>query len=239
MYGEKTCQVYRSRNSYSAGEAAVPDAENKDYVAHRHGIVWGCGRIFLPGFKAAEGKEIVHIEKFVRKSRFLSWALRHDPEQIGLSLDRGGWADISELIRCASARGIRLDRQIICEIVSTDSKGRYQLSGDRGRIRALYGHSKPVELDLKRKEPPQVLYHGTATRNVDSIMKKGLLPVKRQYVHLSSGRSSALEVGRRHGRVILLEVDSGSMNREGIDFYNPTNQIWLVRGVPPGYITLC
>jgi putative RNA 2'-phosphotransferase len=33
-------------------------------------------------------------ERYIRKSRFLSWVLRHAPEEIGLELDSQGWAGI-------------------------------------------------------------------------------------------------------------------------------------------------
>lgn len=174
----------------------------------------------------------------IKKSKFLSWALRHDPGRIGLSLDRGGWAEIHELIACAEGHGVNLNREIILEITEADRKGRYQLSEDRRRIRAVYGHSQRVELDFEQKKPPRVLYHGTAARNVDSIMKNGIKPLRRQYVHLSSGPESAIDVGRRHGRVILLEVDSGDMYRDGMKFFQPACEIWLTSEVPSPYIRI-
>lgn len=178
------------------------------------------------------------MEEHVRKSRFLSWVLRHDPGGTGLSLDRCGWADIAELIQCASRRGIKLDRSLILEIAESDSKGRYQVSGDSERIRAVYGHSRRIELDLEYEKPPAILYHGTAARNLDSIMKNGIKPGSRQYVHLSVDPETALEVGKRHGRVILLEVDSGSMFRDGGRFYHPAEKIWLTTEVNPAYVEI-
>lgn len=178
------------------------------------------------------------MEKHVRKSKFLSWVLRHDPGGIGLSLDRCGWVDIDELIDRASSKGIKLDRHLIFEIAESDSKGRYQISEDRRRIRAVYGHSRRIELDLVDEKPPEILYHGTAAGNLDSIMKNGIKPGRRQYVHLSVDPKTALEVGKRHGRVILLEVDSGSMCRDGGRFYHPAEKIWLTTEVNPAYIEI-
>ena len=179
---------------------------------------------------------MISIEKHLRKSRFLSWVLRHDPGAIGLALDRNGWADIAALADCASRKGIELNRNLIFEIAESDGKGRYQISGDRQKIRTVYGHSKRIELDLEEEEPPRMLYHGTAARNLDSIMKKGIKPQRRQYVHLSVDPQTALEVGKRHGEVILLEVDSASMYHDGSKFYHPAEKIWLTRGVTPDHI---
>ncbi|MFO7914210.1 MAG: RNA 2'-phosphotransferase [Candidatus Krumholzibacteriales bacterium] len=178
------------------------------------------------------------MEKHIRESKFISWVLRHDPGGIGLSLDCNGWAGINELIECASRKGIILDKGLIFEIAETDSKGRYQISADRQRIRAVYGHSRRVKLDLEDEKPPPALYHGTASRNLDSIMKNGINPQTRQYVHLSSDPETAMEVGRRHGKVILLEVDSASMYRDGMKFCHPAEKIWLTDGVQPGYIRI-
>jgi putative RNA 2'-phosphotransferase len=178
------------------------------------------------------------MEKDIRKSRFLSWVLRHEPEKIGLSLGSAGWADINELIRCASAMGVRLSHEDIHEIVRADSKGRYQLSEDSLRIRALYGHSCQVNLDFRPESPPAVLYHGTAARNLDSIMKKGIRPGRRKYVHLSSGPETAVMVGKRHGKVIVLKIDADSMYEAGIEFFKPTTEIWLTCEVPPEYISM-
>ena len=178
------------------------------------------------------------IERHIKKSKFLSWALRHDPHKIGLYLDNEGWADICDLIDCAEKNGVRLDRTTLYEIVETDSKGRYEISPDLIRIRATYGHSQPVELNLKPKEPPGRLYHGTAAKYIDSIMKHGIDPQKRQYVHLSADAETALAVGGRHGKAILLQIDSSSMYSDGMEFFQSSREIWLTREVPSCYIAI-
>ncbi len=176
------------------------------------------------------------VEKYVKQSKFLSWALRHDPGKIGLELDRSGWAEISKLIDCARGRGVRLTRDLIFEIIETDAKGRYQLSDDLTRIRALYGHSVQVDLSLAPKRPPGVLYHGTATRFLHSIMKRGISPGRRQFVHLSPDIETARQVGARHGKPVILEIDSERMHEEGIELYQSTSETWLVKSVPAKFI---
>lgn len=177
-------------------------------------------------------------DSHIKKSKFLSWALRHDPEEIGLCLDSSGWADISELITCAQRHGVRLDRSTILEIAETDSKGRYEVSSDLMRIRATYGHSRPVELGLPPIVPPDRLYHGTATKFLDSILKHGIRPQNRQYVHLSTEPETALTVGGRHGRAVLLTVDARSMHADGLEFFQSSRGIWLTRMVPAQYVVV-
>src|SRR5262245_60280100 len=104
----------------------------------------------------------------VRTSKFLSLVLRHKPEEIGIFLDENGWADVEDLIRLANDHGVRLTRPLLHQVVAENDKKRFALSEDRRRIRASQGHSIRVDLDLPTSRPPDLLYHGTATRFLDS-----------------------------------------------------------------------
>lgn len=176
------------------------------------------------------------VERHIRKSKFLSWVLRHSPEGIGLDLDSQGWARISDLVRCTASHGITLTESILHEIVANDQKGRYVLSEDKKRIRALYGHSLDVDLGLPPKKPPPRLYHGTATRFLDSVMSRGLKPGRRRFVHLSSNPGTAVAVGRRHGKPVTLEIDAEAMHRAGFLFYQGGQETWLVAEVPVRFL---
>jgi putative RNA 2'-phosphotransferase len=130
----------------------------------------------------------------VSTSKLLSLILRHKPEEIGLSLDSSGWADIDELLRLTAAKGKPLTRAIIDEIVVTNDKKRFFISTDGTKIRANQGHSIPVELGLPSREPPAMLFHGTATRFVESIQKRGLLKGNRQHVHYPPTKKQQLRL---------------------------------------------
>lgn len=169
-------------------------------------------------------------------SKFLSFALRHKPEAIGLKLDVEGWCAIDQLIWLANEHGTALTLELLLEVVATSDKKRFALSPDGSRIRANQGHSIPVDLNLQPLTPPQVLFHGTATRFASSIRARGLVAGSRQYVHLSADRSTALRVGKRHGEPLLLEVEALAMSRNGHEFFISANGIWLTRGVPAHYL---
>lgn len=169
-------------------------------------------------------------------SVFLSLVLRHQPQAAGIALDSHGWADVEELIRGINGTGRKIDREILEDIVRTDEKGRYAFDETGKKIRANQGHSVLVDVDLEEKLPPEILYHGTASRFLDAIFAEGLKPMSRLYVHLSPDAATAVKVGKRHGKVVVLEVESGRMAKEGIKFYQSANGVWLTRQVLPKYL---
>lgn len=170
-------------------------------------------------------------------SKFLSYVLRHQPESIGLSLDSEGWADIDTLIACAKTDGKALDREIIFSVVESSDKKRFSLSEDGLRIRAAQGHSSPqVNIQYQERTPPDVLYHGTATRFLESIQSQGLIAGSRQYVHLSADEATAISVGQRHGKPVLLKIDALTMHEQGVTFYQADNGVWLTQAVDSAFI---
>lgn len=173
----------------------------------------------------------------IQLSKFLSFVLRHKPDAIGLTLDPQGWTSIDELIARSDAAGTRFSREDLLHVVETSEKKRFSLSADGQRIRAAQGHSVAVELGLSPREPPSVLYHGTATRFVGSILSEGLKPQKRQQVHLSVDEATAHRVGQRHGKPEILKVEAFRMHAKGFKFFLADNGVWLTDEVPPEFLT--
>ncbi|GAB5559701.1 MAG: RNA 2'-phosphotransferase [Synoicihabitans sp.] len=171
------------------------------------------------------------------KSKFLSLVLRHKPEAAGVILDEQGWCEIQSLLAGAESAGVGFSYSELVEIVETNEKQRFKLSEDGLRIRANQGHSIAVELGLAERNPPDELFHGTATRFGEAIMKTGLLKMGRQHVHLSSDIETARRVGMRHGKPLILRIDSALMSEDGFRFYLSENGVWLVDRVPTQYIT--
>ena len=158
----------------------------------------------------------------IRASRFLSLVLRHKPEAAGIQIDAHGWADVDSLLRGMADR-YPLTAAQLEEIVRTDNKQRYSFNADKTKIRANQGHSIPVDVELSEREPPKILWHGTGEKYVASIDAQGLLPKSRLYVHLSGDFDTAVSVGKRHGRAVVYQVESGRMQRDGYRFYLSQN----------------
>ena len=177
-------------------------------------------------------------QKKKKTSKFLSYVLRHHPELIGLNLDEQGWTNVDELItksRRDSYQGFTFEE--LDEIVETNDKKRFIFNEDKTRIRANQGHSIDIDLALKPQQPPEFLYHGTAQKNIDSIIEKGIEKRNRQHVHLSLDKETATKVGMRHGKPIILTINSGKMFEDGILFYLSENGVWLTDFVEAKYIS--
>ncbi len=178
----------------------------------------------------------MHPKKQKRASKFLSLLLRHKPETIGLELDRFGRADVDELLNKINKSGFDLTFEELQTVVAENNKKRFSFSEDRTKIRANQGHSIDIELNLKEQKPPDILYHGTAKKNLPSIREKGLLKQKRHHVHLSKKPETAQKVGLRYGKPVVLKIRAHEMHERGSSFYLSENGVWLTDHVPAGFI---
>lgn len=169
----------------------------------------------------------------VRTSKKLALILRHKPESAGIKLDKNGWAQTSDILKA-----LDVNMSILETIVMNDKKGRYAFDNYKKRIRAVQGHSVNIDLELSPVVPPDFLYHGTAKRNIGSIMSQGVKSMSRQYVHLSTSFETAVTVGSRHGEAVVFKVDTNSMHKNGIAFYRAENGVWLTDYIAPQYLTL-
>lgn len=172
-------------------------------------------------------------------SKFLSYVLRHEPHAIGITLDHEGWVNIDTLILAANQSGQMLTRELVEQVVHRNDKKRFSISEDAHCIRAAQGHSTPtVSIQYMEKQPPEWLYHGTATRFLDSILQQGLTAQARQHVHLSENSQTALSVGQRYGQPILLKIQAQSMYQQGFQFFQADNGVWLTVHVPVNFLVL-
>lgn len=171
-----------------------------------------------------------------RLGRFISLVLRHKPEEAHIVLDKNGWANVNDLISGVKETGREINMEILEEIVRTDNKGRFSFDENKTKIRANQGHSINVDVELKECVPPDVLYHGTATRFLNSIYEEGIRPMKRLYVHLSKDYETAVKVGERHGTPVVLEINAKKMYEDGYAFYLSQNGVWLTSTVTKKYI---
>ena len=173
----------------------------------------------------------------VALSKTVSHALRHEPWVYELELDEAGWVPVDELLRALHdlRRWRHVARDDVERMVAASDKRRYEIDGDR--IRARYGHSVPGRIVMVAAPPPEVLFHGTSPRAWESIRERGLVPMGRQYVHLSADVGTAGQVGRRKSdEPVILRVRAGDASRHGVHFWRGNDMTWLADAVPPEYL---
>ena len=167
-------------------------------------------------------------------SKYMSYLLRHNPES--LKMDDEGFVRVSDLLRNLRKR-YDVDECFIREIVEKGDRKRFQIDGDK--IRAIYGHTIDVRIKFPVDERVRFLYHGTTVQSASLILREGLKPMKRRWVHLSATPEIAKDVGRRRTlKPTILIVDVGEARREGIKFYKATNQVYLTEEVPSKFIKI-
>lgn len=177
-------------------------------------------------------------EKEIKKiSKFLSLVLRHNPDKIGLVLDENAWANTEELIEKCNKNSIKFSFEDLEVVVETNNKNRFSFNENKTKIRANQGHSlKNIDLEFEAIEPPKFLYHGTVDRFIVSIKENGLQKMSRQHVHLSKDKETAINVGSRRGKAIILSVSALEMHQAGFEFYCSENGVWLTDNVPSEFI---
>ena len=164
----------------------------------------------------------------IHNSKCLAYLLRHSDLP-----DRNGWVRVGVLLNEMS-----ITLPMLQDIVAKDTKGRFEFSKNESSVRALYGHSIDVDLELEPTTPPIILYHGTAEKYLENIMKDGLKPRKRNYVHLSETIDMAMQVGARHGEPVVLAIDTGAMISVSYKFYKAQNGVWLTGDILPKFLKI-
>lgn len=169
-------------------------------------------------------------------SKYLSYILRHAPAAANVELDDNGYVAVEKLIDGIKQTGRHTDRMELEEIVAADSKRRFSFNDDHTKIRANYGHSVAVNLQMQAITPPAILYHGTARKFLERIATEGIKKQSRNFVHLSDNSQAALTVGARHGQAEVLNVLAQKMCDDGFSFYLSESGVWLTDFVPPQYV---
>lgn len=174
-------------------------------------------------------------------SKFLALILRHKPEELNLTLDEQGWCNVDELVKAFKTKFSDFTFETLEEIVKTDNKGRYSFNDDKTLIRANQGHStKSVNINFEEVDWDKMkgkLFHGTGEKFMESIMNTGIESRSRQYVHLSSDVNTAIKVGSRHGKPVILDIDTDEMKKRGAKLYKSENNVYLTKNVPVGCFT--
>lgn len=168
----------------------------------------------------------------IKTGKHISYLLRHNPEDLEMSSN--GWVKVKDLLK-----KVGISMSDLEQIVENNNKKRFIFDDYKMRIRANQGHSIDVDVELKEEIPPEVLYHGTSSKNINAIFREGLKKMNRKHVHLSSDIETAKNVGKRHGgELVIFKVDCVSMTDDGIRFFLSENGVWLTEYISQEYIEI-
>ena len=171
-----------------------------------------------------------------RLSRFLTFLLRHKPKEYPLAIDDEGFAPWQAVVDLVQERFYDVTEGQMRALIAGAEKKRFEIRGDK--VRATYGHSFPVDLGGTVSEPPAQLYFGAARDLAQSMLRRGLEPRDRQYVHLSVTAAEAESVARRHDPApSVLIIDALAAHAEGVRFYE-SGPLFLVEQVPAKFLSL-
>jgi putative RNA 2'-phosphotransferase len=184
-----------------------------------------------------KGRFLLDGEREERLGRFVSGALRHFPDDLGLEMDMQGWVDLDRFCRLTRKRYPWVGEERIVALVESDPKQRYAI--DDGYIRALYGHSVDVELDHPLCDR-ELLYYGVSQEEVEMLMDQGIMPIRQTYVHLSTSVQKASEAASVHTEnPVVLEIKARDAAEDGILFLSANEDIVLTEHVPADYLSVC
>jgi len=169
--------------------------------------------------------------KKTKTNKQISYWLRHKPGKANLILDEYGWTDINDILK---ALNNKLSKEDLIEMNEKSNKKRWEFDLPNNKIRATHGHSLNVKLPLNPETPPDTLFHGTSTKYINQIIKEGLKPKSRKYLHLTDDLSMAIETGHRHGKLVIIEITTKLL--EDKKFYNTSKNVWLTTNIESDHI---
>lgn len=183
---------------------------------------------------------LLDSDRRIKLSKLLTAILRHAPGSIGLRLSNGGWTRVNELVVKIESHKPHyqwLTEELVKVVATLDPKGRFELKGNL--IRARYGHSRRLEVEVEYKEDrdAKTLYHGTSISSLNAILREGIKPMNRVMVHASSSIRDAIEAALRKGKkIVVFEINADKLRQEGFKVYKASDKIYVTRYVPPSAI---
>jgi putative RNA 2'-phosphotransferase len=169
-------------------------------------------------------------------SKSLSYWLRHRPDAGGIDIDPAGWAEVEAVLGALQRAKLPDAHDDLLRVTAESDKNRFEISSDGRLIRARQGHSIPIDLGWPVAPPPAHLFHGTVEKFLPAILAEGLRPMARHHVHLSPDEATAIAVGARRGKPVILRIAASALHAGGAEFRVSSNGVWLVDHVPPSFI---
>ncbi len=168
----------------------------------------------------------------------MAFALRHDPAHFELELDEEGWTRFEDLI--IAIRFERFEWAFIDEpLVRAAIAGMDRFEIRDGMIRAVYGHSIDLAKPPAATAPPALLFHGTASANVPSILQQGILRMRRRFVHFSTDYDWVVDFLCDKPTWTIFAIPTPAALETGVVFRKANDHVWLTDFMDPRFIQIC
>lgn len=185
-----------------------------------------------------DGRFLMNNMEIEYLSRIMAGCLRHSPERYDLKMDPHGWVQVADFVNAIKRkrRELRwLNPHHVQALIVTEPKGRYQFANNM--IRATYGHTLDVDLDLPTNNIPDKLFYPATPEEIDLLLETGLKPIDRKKVHLSKTVENAIEAGRsRVEKPLVLEIDAKNAIADGLVIQRAATTVFLTNEIPPKYL---
>jgi putative RNA 2'-phosphotransferase len=182
------------------------------------------------------GQLVLDETKTEQLGRLVAGALRHFPEDLGLSMDSRGWVDLPSLSDVIHSRHRWANENLVVALAQSDPKKRYEINS--GKIRARYGHSVNVELDHPENKLP-LLYYGANEEEAERILEVGLKSASQRYVHLSTTQEKAWHVGTfRTSNPKVIQVDAAAAQAIRVRMMTVNDDIVLSEPIPSRFLSI-
>jgi putative RNA 2'-phosphotransferase len=182
------------------------------------------------------GQLVLDETKTEQLGRLVAGALRHFPEDLGLSMDSNGWVDLDILGDVVFKRHRWANKRAIIALVQSDPKKRYEINNNK--IRARYGHSVDIELDHPENKLPK-LFYGASEEEADRILEIGLKAASQCYIHLSTTAEKAWLVATfRTSNPRIIQADAAAAQRAGVKMMTVNEDIVISEEIPPQFLNM-
>ncbi|MFC1817128.1 RNA 2'-phosphotransferase [Thermodesulfobacteriota bacterium] len=164
-------------------------------------------------------------------SKLITYVLGRQPDEFGLIPGRDGFVKVKELLKAINEENgwKYVRRQHLDEILFTIPDPPIEIRGDI--IRAKNRDRLPLQ--TLPQNLPKLLFTCVRQKAHPVILDKGIFPMGRSQVILSSSRDMAERMGKRiDQRPVLLTVHVHKSLAQGILFYQVGQTIYLTEAIP-------
>ena len=171
-----------------------------------------------------------------KQAKFLKYILGLRPDEFGLVPDKEGYVKIKDLLKAVhEEEGWRSFRQAnINEMMVSLPDPPLEIS--ENRIRAK--DTQQIPKRVSPKNLPKLLFTCLRPKALYAIVEKGILPMGRNHVILSSDKNMAKRIGNRiDASPALLTVSVENAIQQGTLFLQAGESLFLARSIPVGCFT--